>query len=101
MEPALASHVMLAFAIGLRALGLLDPQGADWGQVAEGGMEILLQGLEKKESVFHGLLDMLLLGLDPYCVLHPVGYQIREDGRSRRVFFSTETTQLCTGQLRE
>ncbi len=49
VEPALASHVLLAFAVGLLALGLLDPHGADWGQVAQGGMEMLLQGLEKGE----------------------------------------------------
>jgi AcrR family transcriptional regulator len=49
VDPDTATHVLLAFAIGLLALGLLDPQGADWGRVAEGGMQILLDGLERKE----------------------------------------------------
>ena len=37
--------VLLAFAVGLLALGLLDPPGADWGLVAEDGMKMLLGGL--------------------------------------------------------
>jgi AcrR family transcriptional regulator len=49
VDPALASYVLLAFAVGLLALGLLDPHGADWGQVAQGGVQILLEGLEKNE----------------------------------------------------
>ena len=48
VEPDLASNVVLSFAIGLLVLGLLDPHGADWGQVAQDGMGMLLQGLEQK-----------------------------------------------------
>jgi len=44
-EPNLASHLLLAFAVGLLALGLLDPHGADWGKVAEGGMRVILRGM--------------------------------------------------------
>ena len=40
-----ASHVLLAFAVGLLTLGLLDPPGADWGLAAEDGMKMLLEGL--------------------------------------------------------
>jgi len=29
------------------ALGLLDPQGTDWGQLTEEGLQMLLQGLER------------------------------------------------------
>jgi AcrR family transcriptional regulator len=49
LDPQLATHVLLSFALGLLALGLLDPLGADWGQVAQDGMQILLEGLERKE----------------------------------------------------
>jgi AcrR family transcriptional regulator len=49
VDPKMATYVLLSFALGLLALGLLDPQGADWGQVAQEGMKILLEGLERKE----------------------------------------------------
>jgi hypothetical protein len=49
VDAELAGHAILAFAIGLLAPGLLDPHGADWGQVAQDGMRILLEGLERKE----------------------------------------------------
>jgi AcrR family transcriptional regulator len=50
MDPDLASNVLLSFAIGLLVLGLLDPFGADWGQVANGGMTMLLEGLEPHDT---------------------------------------------------
>jgi hypothetical protein len=34
VDPDLASNLLLSFAVGLLAMGLLDPYGADWGQVA-------------------------------------------------------------------
>jgi AcrR family transcriptional regulator len=49
VDPELATHVLLSFALGLLALGLLDPHGVDWGGVAQEGMQILLDGLERKE----------------------------------------------------
>jgi AcrR family transcriptional regulator len=45
VAPDVASNLLLAFAVGLLALGLLDPHGADWGQVAQEGMRIVLQGM--------------------------------------------------------
>jgi AcrR family transcriptional regulator len=42
-----ASHIFLSFAIGFLAQGLLDPQGADWGLVAQEGVKMLLEGLEQ------------------------------------------------------
>jgi AcrR family transcriptional regulator len=47
VNPDLASNLLLAFAVGLLALGLLDPHGADWGQTAQEGMGMLLEGIEK------------------------------------------------------
>jgi AcrR family transcriptional regulator len=45
VDPTTASNLLLAFAIGLLALGLLDPHGADWGKAAQEGMGILMHGL--------------------------------------------------------
>jgi AcrR family transcriptional regulator len=48
VDADLASRVLLSFAIGFLAQGLLDPHGADWGWVAQEGMAMLLQGLEDR-----------------------------------------------------
>jgi hypothetical protein len=48
VDPDLATSVLLSFAVGLLALGLLDPHGADWGQVGQEGMQILLEGLRQE-----------------------------------------------------
>ncbi len=45
----LAALLLLSFAVGLLALGLLDPHGADWGQVAQEGMRMLLHGMERND----------------------------------------------------
>jgi AcrR family transcriptional regulator len=49
VNPKLATHVLISFALGLLAQGLLDPHGADWGQVAQEGMQMLMEGLGKKD----------------------------------------------------
>jgi AcrR family transcriptional regulator len=46
VDPDMAANLILAFAIGLLAIGLLDPTGADWGAAAQQGMDMLLQGLQ-------------------------------------------------------
>ena len=46
VDPDLASNLLLSFAVGLLAMGLLDPYGADWGLVAQEGMGMLLNGIE-------------------------------------------------------
>jgi AcrR family transcriptional regulator len=46
VDPDLASNLLLSFAVGLLAMGLLDPYGADWGQVAQEGMGMLLNGID-------------------------------------------------------
>lgn len=48
VDPDLATHVLLSFAVGLLVLGLLDPQAADWGQVGHDGVQLLLEGLGEK-----------------------------------------------------
>jgi len=48
VDPEIAARVVVSLAVGLVLQGLLDPQGADWGQVMEKGVKVLLKGLEKE-----------------------------------------------------
>jgi AcrR family transcriptional regulator len=48
VDPSLASNVLLSFATGVLALGLLDPEGEDWGGVARRGMGLLLDGFRQR-----------------------------------------------------
>jgi AcrR family transcriptional regulator len=48
LDPDRASNVLIAYAVGLLALGLLDPHGDDWSQVAEDGMSMLLEGVQRQ-----------------------------------------------------
>ncbi len=43
-----AARVMVSLMMGLLVQGLLDPQGADWEQVAREGIRILLEGIERR-----------------------------------------------------
>lgn len=49
VDPAAAAQVIVALAVGLLLQGLLDPEGADWGRAAEDGVQILLDGLRRRE----------------------------------------------------
>ena len=42
-----AAQAIVSLAVGLLMQSMLDPQGADWGQVTEDSMRMLLQGIEK------------------------------------------------------
>jgi AcrR family transcriptional regulator len=46
VDPKVAALVIVALAVGLVLQGLLDPQGADWGQVAQEGVRVLLEGMQ-------------------------------------------------------
>ncbi|HIC90176.1 MAG TPA: TetR/AcrR family transcriptional regulator [Anaerolineae bacterium] len=48
VDSRVAAQALVSLAVGLVLQGLLDPQGADWEQVAREGVRILLQGLERK-----------------------------------------------------
>lgn len=50
VDPTAAAHVIVSLGVGLLLQALLDPQGADWDQVAGEGVRILLGGLQSKES---------------------------------------------------
>ena len=47
VDPEVAARVLVSLAVGVLLQALLDSDGADWGQVAQEGMRMLLQGLEK------------------------------------------------------
>jgi AcrR family transcriptional regulator len=49
VDPEVAARILISFAIGLLAQGLLDPHGADWGQVAQEGVQLLLEGLKEED----------------------------------------------------
>lgn len=46
VDPAAASKTILSLAAGLLVMGLLDPSGADWGEVSHQSIAILIQGLK-------------------------------------------------------
>jgi AcrR family transcriptional regulator len=50
VDPEVAAQVIVSLAVGLVLQGLLDPDGADWGQVAEEGVQMLLEGLRRKQE---------------------------------------------------
>jgi len=49
VDSAAAAQVTVALAVGLLLQGLLDPDGADWGRAAEDGVQILLDGLRRRD----------------------------------------------------
>ena len=48
VDPQMAGKVIVSLAVGLVLQGVLDPEGADWGEVAAEGMRVLLWGLQYK-----------------------------------------------------
>lgn len=48
VNPASGAQAIISLASGLLLQGLLNPGGADWGQVSEESIHILLQGLERR-----------------------------------------------------
>jgi AcrR family transcriptional regulator len=49
VDAGTVARVIVSLAVGIVLQGLLDTEGTDWGHVAEEGMQLLLQGIEKKE----------------------------------------------------
>jgi AcrR family transcriptional regulator len=50
VDPDVAAPVVVSLAVGLVLQALLDPDGADWGQVAQEGVRLLLEGLAKDRN---------------------------------------------------
>lgn len=48
VDPQVAARLIVAMAIGMLLQGLLDPEGADWVQVVQQSMQMLLDGLAEK-----------------------------------------------------
>jgi AcrR family transcriptional regulator len=48
VDPAAGEQVIISLASGLLLQGALDPQGADWGRVAEDSIQILLEGFKRR-----------------------------------------------------
>lgn len=46
INPDIVSRIIIAVAVGLMMQGLLDPQGADWDEVAKESAMIILKGLQ-------------------------------------------------------
>ena len=51
VDPEMAAQVIVSLAVGLVLQGLLDPHGANWGEVAQEGVRMLLEGLETNEKL--------------------------------------------------
>jgi len=49
IETGHAARILVAFAVGLLMQGLLEPEGTDWTEVTDLGLEILMQGLKENE----------------------------------------------------
>ena len=47
VDPEIVAWVIVSLTVGLMLQGVLDPQGADWGEVAQEGIRMLLEGLEE------------------------------------------------------
>lgn len=50
VDSEMAAQVIVSMAVGLVLQGLLDPQGTDWGQVVEEGIQMLLEGIKSTEE---------------------------------------------------
>lgn len=46
VDPDAAASVLVSLAAGLIMQGVMDPEGADWGQIAHEGVRIFLAGLQ-------------------------------------------------------
>lgn len=48
VDPETAAQTLVSLAVGLLLQGVLDPDGADWGQVTEQSIDIYLEGIAKR-----------------------------------------------------
>jgi AcrR family transcriptional regulator len=49
VDPEAAARLILAMAVGLLFQSLLDPQGANWGEMTRQSMQLLMNGLAKEK----------------------------------------------------
>jgi AcrR family transcriptional regulator len=48
VDPQIAAHLLVSMAVGLVLQGVLDPTGADWGQVTQESVRLFLDAVERK-----------------------------------------------------
>jgi AcrR family transcriptional regulator len=51
VDPDAAALSIVALAVGMLLQGLLDPDGADWGQAMHDGMKMMLEGVAEVEGL--------------------------------------------------
>ena len=51
VDPERAAQMLVSLAVGLLLQGLLDPDGADWGQVMQDDVRMLVDGLARKTPI--------------------------------------------------
>ena len=49
-DPQAAAHALVAFAVGIVIQDVLDPAGADWFQVMQDGIKLLITGLSNTKT---------------------------------------------------
>lgn len=49
IDPKAGGPILVALAVGVLLQGMMDPDGADWSAVLEGGVEILMRGMQAEE----------------------------------------------------
>ena len=50
VDPEIAAQLLVSAAVGLVLQGLVDQNGADWGEVIEKTVGLVLKGMERGES---------------------------------------------------
>ncbi len=50
VDPEMAANMFVSLSVGLILQGIMDPHGADWGQVALESIDFLLRGLAKENN---------------------------------------------------
>ncbi|MGQ9457452.1 MAG: TetR/AcrR family transcriptional regulator [Anaerolineae bacterium] len=49
-DPEAAANALLSLAVGLVLQGVVDPDGADWGEIARESVRLLLEGISRPEA---------------------------------------------------
>lgn len=48
VDPNTASRVIVALALGMLLQGMMDPEGANWNEMTKDGIQLLLNGLQRR-----------------------------------------------------
>ena len=50
VDPQVAARVIVALAVGLLLGGLIDPEGGDWADITQQGVQMLMHGLSRRNN---------------------------------------------------